>query len=336
MNDKVFGHDGRGKYYGTELIDVPSQKEIKFDDIATKGDVVSINHIEGTEFGKGFLNLQDKESTLEYLDIDPDTIGEPGPAGPRGPEGPMGPVGPAGLTWRGEYNDTTQYVKDDSVGYSGASYFCTKDSLGNAPLPDNEYWALLAAQGARGKPGLDGEPGKKGDDGKPGKDGKDAVFDIESLTQSELKELSQNLYKANKLKWVNKAYIGMPYNTANVAIIKIADTNLQLKFTPTGYQAVKIDLSRVNSALPALYDVKRSTQYDGGIEGATFANTEFTDSWINIDAVTYTNMRESDWLSIFERSSQTWWRCYINIAGSWQTNDTGVYILIETVKMQEF
>lgn len=328
-DEKLFGHDGRGNYYGVALVEVPDGTKIPFDDILVKGDKISSQNIDGTDYGTGFLELEDSSKALNYIGIDPDDLGVAGPAGPRGPEGPMGPVGPAGLNWRSSYDSTITYQKDDAVGYSGASYFCLKEVTGIAPLPENDSWALLASQGARGAPGLDGK------DGKDGTDGKDAVFDLSKLTQEELKALSQSLYKANQLKWINKVALGMPYNTSNTAVFRIADTNLKIKFTPTGTSSVKIDLARFSADSPSKYDIKRSTQYDGGIEGATFSDTTFTDSWTNIDATTYTGMRESDWLSIFERSTQTWWRCYINIAGTWSTNDSGVYILVETVKMQE-
>ena len=51
-------------------------------------------------------------------------IGPAGPQGPQGAQGVPGPIGPAGLTWKGQWSATGTYVKDDVVGYNGASWFC--------------------------------------------------------------------------------------------------------------------------------------------------------------------------------------------------------------------
>lgn len=77
--------------------------------------------------------------------------------GADGEEGPAGPVGPAGLTWRGEYSDDVTYLKDDAVGYEGASYFSLIETTGVAPLPENDAWALMAAYGERGPKGAQGD-----------------------------------------------------------------------------------------------------------------------------------------------------------------------------------
>ena len=94
-----------------------------------------------------------------------------GPIGPQGIEGQVGPVGPAGLTWRGQYNDSTSYVMDDAVSYQGATYFCLGPITGTAPLPENSSWALLAAQGARGEKGEKGDTGIQGVQGVAGQQG---------------------------------------------------------------------------------------------------------------------------------------------------------------------
>lgn len=97
--------------------------------------------------------------------------GMQGLQGPIGPEGPEGPIGPAGLTWRGQYNPSTEYVLDDAVSYMGATYFCLETITGVSPLPENPSWALLAAQGARGPAGIDGTIGPQGPKGDQGVQG---------------------------------------------------------------------------------------------------------------------------------------------------------------------
>lgn len=61
------------------------------------------------------------------------------------------------------YNPNKQYVEGNKVSYSGSSYFCIKDSLGNAPT-NGEYWILIAAKGDAGAAGADGYTPVKGTD----------------------------------------------------------------------------------------------------------------------------------------------------------------------------
>ena len=110
------------------------------------------------------------------------------PAGPQGIQGPAGPIGPAGLNWQGAWAATTNYVMDDAVGYSGASYFCIQGLTGNAgntnPAADATHWALLAAQGAQGIQGPAGAQGVKGDAGAQGPAGSSALEYSVQLFQS--------------------------------------------------------------------------------------------------------------------------------------------------------
>lgn len=94
--------------------------------------------------------------------------GPTGATGPQGPKGDPGPIGPAGLTWQGQWSDTTAYVKNDCVGYSGASYFCLSENTNVKPVGDaasSTNWALLASQGA---PGVQGPIGPAGVNGAAG------------------------------------------------------------------------------------------------------------------------------------------------------------------------
>lgn len=95
-----------------------------------------------------------------------------GVVGPIGPQGVPGPVGPAGLTWRGTWVSGASYVKDDAVGYEGASWFCINSTSGNTP-PNSDItnWALLASQGATGPMGPQGSQGVQGVQGPMGPQG---------------------------------------------------------------------------------------------------------------------------------------------------------------------
>lgn len=351
---ELYGHDGRGHFYGESLIDPDETPElvIPFTDILTKESTLEPDKLDGsTTYGLDFITSKDRDDALEKLDITEAMLSP----GKQGPQGVPGPVGPAGLTWRSVYDSEVVYNKDDAVGYQGASYYCLIDSTKDiAPLPVNENWALLASQGAQGQKGdtgdtglrgatgaqgIQGEKGDKGDtgsqgiQGQTGPQGVSGVFDVTTLTDSDVKDLYDKLTPlVPKTSWVSQIKVPGPYNTSNNTVIKIGDSNLQLNFTPTATYAVKIDMALIDPSGQTTYDVKRSTQYDGGIEGNTLSNYTFTTAWYNIDAVTYTGMRESDWISVYDRTSNTWWRCYLNIAGTWNTGDS-VYILLEVKKM---
>ncbi|MFM7628814.1 MAG: hypothetical protein ACKO44_04795 [Algoriphagus sp.] len=99
--------------------------------------------------------------------------GPAGVAGPAGPQGVPGPIGPAGLTWKGAWSATGSYVKDDVVGYNGASYFCITPVSNSSATPDTNgsNWALLASQGAPGPQGPTGAMGPQGPAGTNGSPG---------------------------------------------------------------------------------------------------------------------------------------------------------------------
>ena len=90
--------------------------------------------------------------------------------GIQGPKGDAGPPSPAGLTWQGEWDNSTAYSLNDTVGYNGASYFCIQAHTGAAPTENTSdpNWALIAAQGAPGAPGADGAQGATGPTGPQG------------------------------------------------------------------------------------------------------------------------------------------------------------------------
>jgi hypothetical protein len=100
-------------------------------------------------------------------------IGPAGPQGPQGAQGVPGPIGPAGITWKGQWSATGTYVKDDVVGYNGASWFCIAAISNSNVSPDTNStnWALLASQGAPGPQGPIGLIGPAGAIGPQGPTG---------------------------------------------------------------------------------------------------------------------------------------------------------------------
>lgn len=121
--------------------------------------------------------------------------GDTGAAGPQGPQGiqgskgdtgatgARGPIGPAGLTWRGTWSSSTDYVLDDAVYYNGSSWFASGDpTVGEVPATGATHWQPLALQGATGPQGAKGDTGAQGPTGATGPQGAAATVDIGTTT----------------------------------------------------------------------------------------------------------------------------------------------------------
>lgn len=94
-----------------------------------------------------------------------------GATGPQGYQGSVGAVGPAGLVWKGLWSSSSTYSVNDTVGFTGASWFCiatvSSATISN-PYQTSANWALLADQGA---PGVQGDQGSIGAQGVTGPQG---------------------------------------------------------------------------------------------------------------------------------------------------------------------
>jgi hypothetical protein len=58
---------------------------------------------------------------------------------------------------RGAYDNETQYLFNDLVGYEGSSYLALQNSLGNLPT-DDEFWMQYSIKGDQGETGIGIEP----------------------------------------------------------------------------------------------------------------------------------------------------------------------------------
>lgn len=61
-----------------------------------------------------------------------------------------GDAGRIGFLVKGEYQETETYRFLDVVYYNGSSYVAKKDTTGNRPAENNEYWQILASAGQGG------------------------------------------------------------------------------------------------------------------------------------------------------------------------------------------
>jgi len=75
--------------------------------------------------------------------------GPQGPAGSQGPPGPQGlegPQGAKGLDWKGAWDSSTNYLKDDAVSYEGSSWIAKRANI-NVPPQEADDWTIIAQKG---------------------------------------------------------------------------------------------------------------------------------------------------------------------------------------------
>ena len=72
-------------------------------------------------------------------------------------QGQQGPSG-EGVSYRQEWNSSTQYYTDDTVTYGGALWIATQDSQGQTPQSGSQYWQLVMSLGLTTYPIQDSEP----------------------------------------------------------------------------------------------------------------------------------------------------------------------------------
>jgi len=97
--------------------------------------------------------------------------GAMGAIGPAGPQGLQGPAGAVGMSFRGVFSPSTNYVAGDGVSYDGAGYVSLVSSnLGNVPDQFPAVWGKFAA-GTQGPAGPQGAQGPSGSPGAIGSTG---------------------------------------------------------------------------------------------------------------------------------------------------------------------
>ncbi len=99
-----------------------------------------------------------------------------GPTGPEGPQGgqgvagetgPQGEVGPIGMTFKGLWDNTVDYVATDVVAYDAQTWFAVAPSKNVQPDTDPTYWVALAGIGEQGPKGDTGDQGRSDLQGRP-------------------------------------------------------------------------------------------------------------------------------------------------------------------------
>lgn len=96
-------------------------------------------------------------------------IAKKGDQGVQGIQGFTGSQGPAGLTWRGAWSPTDNYLKDDAVYFNGSSYRrLVGGTTAFTPDVDPARWFLIASKGDIGPIGGPGPIGPAGPIGPSG------------------------------------------------------------------------------------------------------------------------------------------------------------------------
>lgn len=271
----------------------------------------NLNHI-----NQGVLLAVDRSRHADEIATNLNRVYEDGELngkdGDIGPRGPAGPIGPAGLNWKGEYSDVVEYVKDDAVAFDGATYFSLKPSTGIAPLPENDSWALMAAHG------LKGDKGDKGESG---------TLDLSALSQAQLKELSEKLYKFNDVyRWYYKTSIA----TGKTSRMPIGDLNLYLDFTNYGASMMTYKVTPINPQQPATYYIKRLANYDlvafEGTASAGYTPKAVPASGFVLDTSAYYAGREDIIIEIYDQFADKWYT--VHVFG----NGTDEVLLVDVVR----
>lgn len=184
-------------------------------------------------------------------------------------------------------------------------------------------------EGPQGAQGIQGPKGDKGDQGDKGNPGSDAVFNVDSLSQSDLSKLYKKLRPFYPQRyWLTKNVFVRPTSNTVGQSIRIADTNLKITYYPTSVDYFRAELSRYDASLPSTYDFKRAGFYDSGVEGVQWNNYQFTSTPVNLDSVIYNESREFTFYSIYERETSTWWIVNVSILGSLRSSDNGGAIIV--------
>ncbi|HEX9904633.1 MAG TPA: carbohydrate-binding protein, partial [Propylenella sp.] len=106
-------------------------------------------------------------------------------AGAKARKAVVADCGPQGVTPRGAWKATTNYVVNDLVVYQGSSWRAKEAHKNTKPSSNPSIWEKFAAKGVRGKrgpAGADGVPGAEGADGAAGADGADGAAGADGAT----------------------------------------------------------------------------------------------------------------------------------------------------------
>jgi hypothetical protein len=121
--------------------------------------------------------------------------------GPQGPAGTNGLPGNTPFVLHGEYNNGVTYMAGDAVTFHGSLYRLNAfiGAAGYNPVAYPNYWAVLAAGGAKGDKGDDGTPGLPGATGATGASDRYKTTSTSTLTVNNLN--AQTLTVEPGLSW---------------------------------------------------------------------------------------------------------------------------------------
>ena len=88
---------------------------------------------------------------------------------------------PATLAWKGQWQTSVAYLKNDLVEFGGSAYVCIADTAGASTPIDPTKWQLFAAKGANGAAGSQGPVGPAGAAGAVGPQGPQGVAGAQGL-----------------------------------------------------------------------------------------------------------------------------------------------------------
>ena len=373
-------------------------------EMGPKGDTGST----GSQGPKGDVGPQGPQGERGFM-------GEQGLPGVRGLKGDTGATGPSGLNWKGLYNSSTDYIKDDAVSYLGATYFSLTSSVGVVPT-DTNSWALMAAMGAKGdtgdtgaqgiqglqgiqgiqgvqgdkgdtgaqgiqglqgdkgdtgergiqgpkgdtgaqgiqgisgtngsvgpqgvkgdtgERGIQGIQGPKGDTGAQGIQGISGVFDVNSLTDTDLRNLlSKLLPYLPQTYW---SYVGVIQTLAQNGTYSfpIADTGLTMVLNRRTNSANSLNIKLTDPAIPANYDIKYLIQ-TGTSDFTSWYRSDWVATTTNTEITPDARGASTDLHmgSIYNRTTDQWYKIYLTITGA-NTSSSNHTVRVEVVRLNK-
>ena len=167
---------------------------------------------------------------------------------------------------------------------------------------------LQGDAGPKGDTGTHGEKGPQGVQGQQGERGSDGVFNIDLITQDQLKALHEKLTPLNNDQhWKYRSYIA----SGQTVRIPIADLNLILRVNRVSATAINYQFFPADSTKPAVYYVNRLSNYDLVAWESTVTSgwvaQPITNAGFVLDASGYLPGREHTDIEVIDPNTGIWY-----------------------------
>lgn len=278
---------------------------IDFENLPSKNTPVSAENLNYVQ--QGVVLAVDRSRALDEAWKDGSLNGKDGKDGVNGQQGPEGPAG--------------RSFEIDGKVEKLADLPAPSDELNGQIWVTYEFGHLHYCTGSEWLDwgqfvGVQGERGPQGEIGPAG------VFDIDAITDQQLKDLHKKLIPLNNdQQWKYRTFVGV----GQTARIDIADTNLTLRINRNSTTVINYYFFPKEPTQPSLYYVKRLSNYDAVALESTYTSgwtpQAITNTGFALDASGYLPGREMTLIQVIDPSNGSWYT--IEFIG---TGDGNMYI----------